>query len=115
MSKYRRSKIELYVDILRAICNGRKSPSRMVYAANLSYDRVIRCVNFLEEQGLVEKIDENKKGYAITERGKAIVQYFEEIETSLFYKKKTFSNINVHYNRLTTLGEQQNEQMNSPP
>jgi predicted transcriptional regulator len=101
MSKYRRSKIELYVDVLRAILNGRKSPSRIVYAANLSYDRVIRCINFLEEQGLVQKLDEVKKGYTATDRGREIVQYFDEIETKLFYKKNTVSNISIHYPRLT--------------
>jgi len=73
----------------------------MVYAANLSYDRVIRCVNFLEEQGLVEKVEGDRKGYVVTDRGKEVVQYFDEVETSLFYKKKTFSNINIHYPKLT--------------
>jgi predicted transcriptional regulator len=41
-SAYRRSRIELYVDILHAITNGRESPARIVYAANLSYDRVVK-------------------------------------------------------------------------
>ena len=54
------------------------------------------------EQGLVLKIDSKKKGYTATERGREVVQYFNKVETTLFYKKKTFSNINVHYNNLTT-------------
>lgn len=100
MPKYRRSRLELYVDVLRAIANGRRSPARVVYAANLSYDRVVRCINFLVEQGLVEKIEEEKrKRFRVTEQGMEVIQYFDEVETSIFYKKKAFSNINVHYAR----------------
>ena len=98
MPKYRRSRIELYVDVLMAIYNGRRSPSRIVYAANLSYDRVMKCINFLEEQGLVLKAeDEKRKSYTVTDRGKEVIKYFNEIETALFYKKKAFSNINIHF------------------
>lgn len=100
MTNYRRSRIELYVDVLRAIHNGRKSPSRVVYSANLSYDRVTRCIDFLEEQGLVERSEGKKKVYAVTEKGKEVIKYFDEVENSLFFKKKTFSNINIHYSRL---------------
>lgn len=101
MAKYRRSRIELYVDVLRAINNGRRSPSRVVYAANPSYDRVIRCINFLVEQGLAQRIEEEKpkKRYTVTERGAEVIRYFNEVETALFYKKKAFSNVNVHYAR----------------
>jgi len=100
MTTYRRSKIELYIDVLRAVYNGRGSPSRIVYAANLSYDRVIRCIDFLEEQGLLQRIEEEKKKrYMATERGKEVIQYFSEVETSLFYKKKTFSNVSVHFGK----------------
>ena len=100
MGKYRRSRIELYVDVLRAIYNGRRSPSRVVYAANLSYDRVMRCINFLLEQGLVQRIEgEKKKRYMVTESGREVIRYFGEVENALFYKKKAFSNIKVHYAR----------------
>jgi predicted transcriptional regulator len=50
---YRRSRLELYLDVLKAIHQGRQAPSRVVYAANLSYDRVINCINFLIDQNLI--------------------------------------------------------------
>jgi predicted transcriptional regulator len=100
MPNYRRSRIELYVDVLRAICNGRRSPSRVVYAANLSYDRVIKCIDFLLDQGLVKRVDEeDRKRYVVTERGQEVVRYFDEIESALFYKKKAISNVNIHFAR----------------
>ncbi len=78
---YRRSRLELYIDVLRAIYNGRHAPSRVVYAANLSYDRVMNCIDFLLDQGLVNRIDGiKKKRYTVTERGKNVVKYFSEIE-----------------------------------
>jgi predicted transcriptional regulator len=98
MPNFRRSKIELYVDVLRAVYNGRRSPSRVVYAANLSYDRVMKCIDFLLEQGLVKRIDEEeRKRYVVTERGKEVVRYFDEVESALFYRKKAISNVNIHY------------------
>ena len=95
MSKYKRSRIELHIDVLRAIKNGRKSPTRIVYAANLSYDRVIRCISFLEEQNLVHKIADKKKIYEVTEKGLEVLKYFDEIEDSLFDTKKKAS-LNTH-------------------
>lgn len=94
---YRRSRIELYVDILQAIANGRESPARIVYAANLSYDRVVRHISFLEEQNLVKRIEGKKKRYRVTSRGIDVIRYFKEVETALFLKKRTISRINVHF------------------
>jgi predicted transcriptional regulator len=78
---YRRSRLELNLDVLKAIYNGRQAPSRVVYAANLSYDRVINCIEFLVKQHLVQRIEGiPKKRYTITDRGKNVVNYFSEIE-----------------------------------
>lgn len=78
---YRRSRLELYLDVLKAIYHGRQAPSRVVYAANLSYDRVVNCINFLIDHNLVEQIEgSTKKRYVTTERGKNVVKYFHEIE-----------------------------------
>lgn len=78
---YRRSRLELNLDVLKAIYNGRQAPSRVVYAANLSYDRVMNCIEFLVEQNLVQRIEGiTKKRYTITDRGKNVVNYFSEIE-----------------------------------
>lgn len=99
-SAYRRSRVELYVDVLQAITNGRESPARIVYAANLSYDRVVKCLDFLEEQGLIQRSsDTTKRRYKIASKGMDVVRYFGEVQTALFYKKKTITNINIHYTK----------------
>ena len=95
---YRRSRVELYVDILQAIANGRQSPARVVYAANLSYDRVVKCLEFLEDQGLIQQnADTMKKRFRITSKGMDVVRYFGEVQNALFYKNKMISNVNIHY------------------
>jgi len=100
-STYRRSRIELYVDILHAVANGRESPAKIVYAANLSYDRVVKCLVFLEEQDLIQRTENanNKRRYKITSKGLEVVRYFTEVQSALFYKKKAFSNISVHFTK----------------
>ena len=100
-SNYRRSRIELYVDILHAIANGRESPAKIVYAANLSYDRVVKCLEFLEEQSLIQRTENanKKRRYKITSKGLEVVRYFTEVQSALFYKKKTFSTISVHFTK----------------
>jgi len=92
--------MELHVDVLQAIANGRESPARIVYAANLSYDRVVKCLNFLEEQNLIQRIENIKKRrYKVTSKGMDVIRYFTQVQSALFYKKKTISNINVHFTR----------------
>lgn len=97
--RYKRSRIELYVDILRAICDGRVSPSRIVYAANLSYDRVIRCIDFLEEKKLIQRINDEKKEYETTEKGREVIQYFDAVQYNFGDRKKISSYVNVPYVR----------------
>ena len=96
MGTHRRSRIELLVDVLRAIYKGRRSPSRVVYAAKLSYDRVVKHITFLEEQGLIQRLEGQKKRYEITGRGADVIKYFDEIETNLFSKKPMVSNIKIN-------------------
>ncbi|MBS7610531.1 hypothetical protein KEJ19_08295 [Candidatus Bathyarchaeota archaeon] len=90
----RRSKLELYVDVLRAVVNGTRTPVRIVYAANLSYDRVMRCLEFLEERGLVKKVEENgKKRFFATEAGISVVRYFNEVERAIYKKSLVISSL----------------------
>jgi predicted transcriptional regulator len=99
-STYRRSRVELYLDVLQAIANGRESPARIVYAANLSYDRVVKCIDFLEEQNLIQRSSDTKKRrYKVVSKGMDVLRYFGEVQTALFYKNKTINNINIHYTK----------------
>ena len=51
----RRSQMEIYMDILRAVAEGRRRPTHIMYRANLSWARLRRYLNFLVKQGLLEE------------------------------------------------------------
>jgi predicted transcriptional regulator len=96
-SAYRRSRVELYVDILQAIANGRESPARIVYAANLSYDRVVKCLDFLEEQSLIQRSsDTDKRRYKVMSKGMDVLRYFGVVQTAL-HNKNVVNNANIYY------------------
>jgi predicted transcriptional regulator len=47
----------------------------------------MKHITLLEEQGLVQRLEGQKKRYEITGRGADVIKYFDEIETNLFSKK----------------------------
>ena len=53
--KYR-SRLSIIVSILEAIASGEDKPTRIMYHANLSYDRLQKYLSSLVEMGLIEEI-----------------------------------------------------------
>ncbi len=84
----RRAKIEIYLEVLASIQNGEPRPTRIMYAANLSWKPLVQVLNSLEREGLIESIDEGKDGrsknlYGITEKGQSVLHYFEKTKNLL--------------------------------
>ncbi len=75
MSTKRRTKIEIIRDILEVVSNGnggeKINKTKVVYGANLNFERASRILNWLIEKGLV-KVDSDT--YKITERGEEILR-----------------------------------------
>ena len=71
----RRSKLEIHIDILRALaCHGRLKPTHITYKANVNCSALKECLDFLVQRNLVkEQIISQKRQkrrvYAITELG----------------------------------------------
>lgn len=78
-----RSKARIYADILNSILKhgGRSGPTRILYGANLSYDRLMKHLGQLIELGLVgeEKVD-GESVFKLTDRGRAFVLEFVKVE-----------------------------------
>lgn len=78
-----RSKARIYVDILTSIMKqgGKSGPTRILYGANLSHDRLMKHLRQLIKLGLVE---EEKEGgsvvYKLTGKGRAFLIEFIRIE-----------------------------------
>ena len=80
-SKYR-SQIRIYADILRAIERekGNAKPTHVLYAANLSHDRLVKYLAQLKEQGLIEeKEDIDRMTYSLTDKGMVFLNEFKRI------------------------------------
>jgi len=78
----RRSKFEIYIDILTEIKGGTVIPTRIMYGANLSWKplkqilKTLTAQELIVEQSMGEGDKRTKKAYALTERGENVLKYF---------------------------------------
>jgi predicted transcriptional regulator len=85
----RRSKTEIYIDVLSVIKNGESRPTRIMYSTNLSWAPLRRLLESLLEQGLVESAEtglddgRSKNLYRITEKGESVLSYFSKCKDIL--------------------------------
>ena len=82
----RRSKLEMYVDILSVLA--RKGPLKLthvMYKANVNCGVLKEYLDFLLKQGLVEERTAGKQRavYAVTQRGITVLKYFKELKQVL--------------------------------
>jgi predicted transcriptional regulator len=79
----RRSKIHIYVDILKLINrkNGRAKPTHILYGANLSHIRLKKYLMQLLDSGFIQRISEDGHVYyIITQKGYDFMHEFKKIE-----------------------------------
>ncbi len=80
----RRSKLEIYIDILEEIRNGVIIPTRIMYGANLSWKPLQQILKSLVTQELIieymaeEGDKRTKKTYKLTEKGLNVLRYFSK-------------------------------------
>jgi len=80
----RRSRLEVYVDILDLISNGEMIPTRIMYGANLSWKPLQYMLKELETHELIAECasddwnNRTKKAYKVTDKGVKVLQYFNK-------------------------------------
>ncbi|MHB1867994.1 MAG: winged helix-turn-helix domain-containing protein [Nitrososphaerales archaeon] len=80
----RRSRMETYCDIIKAIGGGAEKPTHIMYRANLSWTVMQGYIRSLEGQGLVQaQDDEGKRLYQLTERGFGLLKQYLSIKEDL--------------------------------
>ena len=82
----RRSKLEMYIDILKVLANrGPLKLTHVMYKANVNCSVLKEYLDFLIQQNLVEEKTVGKKRivYTITENGLRVLKYFRELKTML--------------------------------
>jgi predicted transcriptional regulator len=86
----RRSKMEMYIDILKVMVhNGPMKLTHVMYKANVNCSVLKENLDFLIEQNLIEeqvtvkRRNQTKIRYAITEKGRTVIKYFNEVDKAL--------------------------------
>ena len=94
----RRSRLELYLDVLWAIKRGTTKPTRIMYEANLSWKPLQKILNSMLAQKLVEDVDASDNRdkrtntiYKITQKGENIINYFNRAREYLDIEEITKS------------------------
>ena len=76
----KRSRLEIYLDVLEKVSRGVSRPTNIMYKCNLSWRPLQEVLKSLIEKGLIEEIEHrNHKYYTITEKGKGILIYLEKL------------------------------------
>ena len=82
--------MEMYIDILKVLAqNGPLKLTHVMYKANVNCSVLKQNLDFLMKQNLIEeqitrkKRNKTKVSYAITERGKTVIKYFNEVNIAL--------------------------------
>jgi len=84
----RRSKLDIMIKVLSTIRDGEHKPTKIMYAANMSWNLTQRVFEDLVEQGMLN-INEipgakrSTKRYDLTEKGQKVLEYFEGAKTLL--------------------------------
>jgi len=77
----KRSRIKLCLDVLKTISRGVTKPTNIMYKSNLSWGTLMRILDLLTEEGLVEfEVSGKRKIYKITRKGLDTLKYYRKIE-----------------------------------
>ena len=82
----RRSRLEMYVDILRVLAHkGPLKLTHVMYKANVNCKVLKEYLDYLIKQGLVEEhiIGKGRVVFAVTQRGITVLKYFHELKQVL--------------------------------
>jgi len=81
LPKYR-SQMRIYVDMMRVIQreDNQAKPTRILYGANLSHDRLLKYLEELRNLGVIEEVDEGDRYYRLTQKGIEFLNQFRGVE-----------------------------------
>jgi predicted transcriptional regulator len=82
VSKYR-SQFRIYVDVMQVIQREKNQakPTRILYGANLSHDRLIKYLEELKSLGVIQESGTEDKVYSLTQKGIEFMNNFKKVES----------------------------------
>jgi len=76
----KRSRLEMYLDVLETMESGINKPTNIMYKCNLSWVPMQEILNSMIEKNLVAEVEkESKKTYEITQRGRDLLGYLQNM------------------------------------
>lgn len=85
----KRSRLELYLEVLMAIDRGVSRPTNIMYRCNLSWTNCKEILNFLVRRNLVMVVENNNhKIYRLTESGRELLESFSRVKYLLKMARK---------------------------
>lgn len=80
----KRSRLEIYIDVLQIIAEGTGRPTNVMYKANLSWRPLQECLSSLLDQNLIRRTSRGKRSeYTITESGLQVLRYFDRVKKAI--------------------------------
>ena len=88
----RRSRLEIYFDILEVIERGVNKPTQIMYKTNLSWATLQDIFETLIKGGFIEEeMKKNTKRYQVTDKGRNALSYYLKSLDGLVKTKQIFS------------------------
>ena len=74
--------MRIYIDIMRVIQreNNQAKPTRILYGANLSHDRLLKYLEELKNLGVIEEAGNGDRYYRLTQKGTEFLNQFRGVE-----------------------------------
>ncbi|MEM2593035.1 MAG: winged helix-turn-helix domain-containing protein [Thermofilaceae archaeon] len=83
LARKRRNSLEIKFDVLKVISLGVESPTRIMFASNLSWKPLMKILEELLEKDLVRDVGGRRRRFVLTEKGRELLRKYEEIQRTL--------------------------------
>ncbi len=94
----KRSKIEIYLEILKTLKSGIDKPTNVMYKCNLAWKPFKNDLKTLIDNRLIEIVDRgSRRTFKLTEKGQEFLKQFETAEAILVDLRKTEKTSNIPY------------------
>ena len=84
----KRTRLELFIDVLTQLSSGVAKPTNIMYKCNLSWRPLQEILDSMVQQGLIETYENKKRRtYGITSKGVETLRYIEKARELVVIEK----------------------------
>jgi predicted transcriptional regulator len=80
----KRSRLEIYLDVMKVLHRGESRPTRIMYQANLSWKPLMQILeNLMKQEIIVGSLDRGHAVYRLTKKGFGVLEYVDKMELEI--------------------------------